>query len=249
VWLAPTGFTTSAMLTQIDQILVPHWLFNVDCTVKVNASVYRLVIDVNNKAEKYDWLPISDTKYATYKDILSLGTETNAIFYDLLVESVKDWEVPTLLQKEQSTFEWFVNGFKRIVGADTPSEKEATPPPKTVSIESIPWRVSFDRHCRKYIEELEIEAAKSFLKLKGHDMLKDVSVVIENFTENFSATQVYLPIFICHYEYERENFGLIVNGKNGKVVGDRPYSMFGKLFQVGSTGVQLVESLLWGGKK
>jgi len=249
VWLAPTGFSTDATLTQFDQILVPHWLFNVDCTVKVNAKVYRLVIDINNKAEKYDWLPISETKHANYKDILALGTETNALFYNLLVESVKDWDVSTLLQKEQSAFEWFVNGFRRIVGTDTPSEIETTPPPKMVSIESIPWRVCFDRHCRKYIEEMEIEAAKNSLKLKGHEILKDVSVVIENLTENFKATQVYLPIFICHYKYDGEHYGLIVNGKNGKVVGDRPYGMIGKLLQAGSTGMQLVENLFWGGKK
>jgi len=163
------------------------------------------------------------------------------------LEAVDDWDIPTLLTKEPAPLSsWLVNSFKRLVGAVNP---EPSPPhPNIECLAPEPWRVTFVKNCQNNILKLENEAALAFLNKKGYEILKDVTVEIDDFTEHFQATQVYLPLFVCTYTFEEEYFGFIVNGKNGKTVGQRPYGMMGKLWQAGTSGIQMLDSLFWGKK-
>lgn len=70
-----------------------------------------------------------------------------------------------------------------------------------------------------------------------------------HFTE-VSFKHILLPIYISAYQYNGKVYRFIVNGQSGKIVGDRPYSVWKILFAVlGALALVGILMLLFGGSK
>ena len=72
-----------------------------------------------------------------------------------------------------------------------------------------------------------------------------VTVALEE-SEHFVHTLIYLPMWVCSYSLEGQIYYVVVNGQNGRVTGDRPYSGIAKLVQYGLQSVHMLEALFWG---
>lgn len=60
-----------------------------------------------------------------------------------------------------------------------------------------------------------------------------------------SATLVFLPLYVCAYSYDHAMYSAVVNGINGEVVGDRPYTT---IAAIGKGGADFVGRLFFGKK-
>jgi hypothetical protein len=245
LWFTPQKFFEMAVIRDISQVLVPHWLFNVDCEVTIKANVLQSIVDPYTYVLKQEWRDIFDQKISHFDNIICLGTPLNEAHYVHLLESVKHWDPSSILQNADESTGWWVTLFRSFMGSEQQKKKSVSEYP-LLPFDS--WLYCFDRHCRKKVEELEIEQASLFLKKKGYSNVKDLSVNVRSVTPHFTKTLIYLPIFICLYQFENLYYTVIINGINGYATGERPYSSLGQIAQAGVSGLQAIDSYFRGKK-
>jgi len=163
LWFTPQKFFEMAVIRDISQVLVPHWLFNVDCEVTIKANVLQSIVDPYTYVLKQEWRDIFDQKISHFDNIICLGTPLNEAHYVHLLESVKHWDPSSILQNADESTGWWVTLFRSFMGSEQQKKKSVSEYP-LLPFDS--WLYCFDRHCRKKVEELEIEQASLFLKKK-----------------------------------------------------------------------------------
>jgi len=245
LWFTPSQFLETAAIQDISQILVPHWIFNVDCVVTIKANVMQNVIDPKSNTLIQEWKDIYDQKICHFDDVIVLGIPTNIPHYVTILDCVKFWEPAKLLEKDESAVGWFMGLFKNLVS----SQESKNSIPEHPVYPNDPWNVCFDRHCRSEIEKMEQEPATLFLRKKGYDSVSKITVTINELTQNFTKTLIYLPLYICMYQFDNHFYALGINGSTGYAVGERPYNPLGQLWQAGASGLQAVDNLIRGPKK
>jgi len=205
------------------------------------------IFDPYTNIPKQEWREIFDQKISHFDNIICLGVPISVAHYVNLLDSVKHWDSSLLLEEinAEDNTGWWMNLFRSFVGSEQ-SKNKSIPEYPLLPLDS--WLSCFDRHCRKKIEELEIESATLFLKKRGYSNVKDISITINNVTENFTKTLFYLPIFICLYQYDNLFYTLIINGLNGFATGERPYNPLGQIAQAGVSGFQAIDSFIRGKK-
>jgi len=248
LWFAPDKFFDNATVKDVSQVLVPHWLFNVACNVTIKATVLLTTVDPYTHVPKHEWREIYDQKSSHITNFLCLATPINVPHYLRLLDNAKSWEPSILLEDivAANSTGWFSNLLRSFVGLEK-TDKKSIPEHPLLPVDN--WLSCFDRHCRKKLEELEVEPATLYLKKKkGYSDVKDISITVNDVTSNFTKTLFYLPLFICVYQYSDNFFTLIINGINGNANGERPFSPLGQLAQAGVTGFQALDSFFRGKK-
>jgi len=246
LWFAPQRFYENANIRDISQVLVPHWFFNVDCNVTIKANVLQTIVNPYTNVPKQEWREIYEQKLSHLDNIICLGIPISEAHYINLLDSVKHWDPSNILEiiHEEENPGWFTNLIRSFVSSEQP--KKSIPEYPLLPLDN--WLSCFDRHCRKKIEESEIEPATLFLKKKGYSNVKDISVTVNNITQNFTKTLFYLPVFICLYQHDNLFYTLVINGINGYATGERPYNPLGQLAQAGASGLQAIDSFFRGKK-
>jgi len=235
LWFSPHGFHEHATIRDISAVLVPHWVYSVDCIVSIKAMVQSENFDPRTREKILDWKEISEQKVSHFDDVMALAVPLDVANYGLLLESSQFWKSTSLHEGlDQDNTGWF-DYIKSFISTSDPKQSESMLEYPTLPNDN--WKTCFDRHCRKVIEALEVEPTTLFLKKRGYSVFKDLSIRVTD-TSNFRKTLYYLPLYICHYQYNNQFFTVMINGKNGSTNGERPYNTMGYLFQAGVYGLQ-----------
>lgn len=241
MWFAPQGFATHSLLIRVESVLIPHWLFDVDCQTRIDAVKEQVNPQGSISA------PITDFKRAYYNNVICVAAQNSLSYYELLLELVQTWNNQALLLVEEPSnfFGNFVTSVRRFVGTDTSRAPRSLPPPGVALLPAIEWRKAFETHCRASIEQMELREASMHLAKRFPNVpISQVKVNLE-VREHFVQTLIYLPVWVCTYHYEGRQFHVLINGQNGKPVGQRPPGMLASLMQYGTGMLQYLESFFW----
>jgi len=62
------------------------------------------------------------------------------------------------------------------------------------------------------------------------------NVRLRSVVTRVAAQRVFMPVWMIKYTYGGQNYVVVVNGQNGNIYGDRPYSV-GKVASLSITGI------------
>jgi hypothetical protein len=154
-----------------------------------------------------EWKVIEDQKSSYFENLFFLGAPVDVPHYDILSDSAQYWNPSILLQQENVRKSWF----PKLPHTGTKS-------------------LDIDQRCRQKIEELEIESTKPYLTKQGYHSISDVSVKVIDL-QNISKTLIYLPLYVCLYQYHNYFYTVMINGFNGATTGERPYNTLVEIVQ------------------
>jgi hypothetical protein len=177
LWFTPHGFET-AIIKDISPVLVPYWVYSVDCIVSLRAKVYSEITDPISKEVLSEWKEISEQKFSHYDDVVALGVPFDVAHYGLILENSQFLKLSMFDEEgNQDNSGWF-DYIKSFISTPTTNK----PSQSILEYPTLPkdnWKTCFDRHSRKLIENvIEIEPATIFLKKKGYSVYKDLSITL-----------------------------------------------------------------------
>uniref|UniRef100_A0A6B2L280 RING-type domain-containing protein n=1 Tax=Arcella intermedia TaxID=1963864 RepID=A0A6B2L280_9EUKA len=228
LWLTPRSFRNTAKLISVDEILVPHWLFDVRCTMKMTGLINKLTYNKSTETDSFEWVLFSEQKSASYDDLFVLGIDETERSYQILQECVKHWEIPTLFQKaSSSSYGWgILETLKNKIIGTAPQTKKTT----TERLTPIHWKKAFDKYARATVCQRELENAPQYMeKMTGESLYKDIAVDINSLSDDFKRILVFVPFYLCTYQFQDSVYIFAVTGKEGRAEGERPYGLLGNL--------------------
>jgi hypothetical protein len=210
LWFAPMEFTQKVTLSSPQPLYVPFWIFSASSTSVYTASVSRYERNTDTKKRTELWSNVTGSRNCLHKDLsYCADVSVSRMVLDLLVE-FDDWQKSRAAMNQPAT-----------VDAHSPKIDK-----------HMEMKQAWGRISQKLTVE---ERDHCYAKCKKDEKAE----AIEGFQLNVSFSDlhgqlIFLPVYLCTFYFESNEYFFLVNAQTGSIRGQRPYGL-GKLGEVGKT--------------
>jgi DNA-directed RNA polymerase subunit RPC12/RpoP len=208
LWFAPSQLKTLATLGQLTGVYIPYWTYDAMTFSRYSGLRGDNYLDTETYTER-DAQGNTQTRTRTVTRIrwYPVSGEVQHFFDDVLVCGSKS--VPAKLVDRLDPWE-----LKRL---------EAFQPDFLSGFKTERYAVGLKEglNAAKGLMEPEI------FQLIRRDIGGDHQQVLQKHTQYSAITfkHLLLPVWVAHYRYQEKLFQILVNGRSGKVAGERPWSV------------------------
>lgn len=233
LWFGPSDLRYKVRIPMhMTRVYIPCWLFFVDITV--SARIAASAAAVENKPpfatlsfsdKVYFKCACSDERDRKYysKEFDASWTLANISIHNTsIVNPQSSSSSPRSVEEAISMFKFISDISSKSAPAKSSASFELIQPDvfihPYVNVEEV-WS-----EFEKELVELHIKKAVSVLERKGYtsESIEDVRVD----PPKYKSALVYMPVYNGTYTYKSGTYKISINGQNGKVCGERPYTPF-----------------------
>jgi len=208
IWFLPSDWRVSLKIIQPKPQYVPFFVFDVTTSTSYEATVLVDSRDGSSPGKK--WLPAVGSFSCVYSEIIVCGSC-----------SVNVKLVQKLLNQSGFSYQ-----SQRILPSDPPVYKPISQSEQILPLEITKeeaWENSGGLRVHEWEEQRarkDIKSKHEFLDANGNDRIRNLR--IEPHFVSLKHIVMLLPIHFTGFEYDAQNYEVLVSGNLGVVVGDRP---------------------------
>ncbi len=202
----PFGFCSKKNVEKITGLYVPYWLYDMDCSMDLEAEVYCEDIKVHGNTQT--------VTTSTFKAEMLRNMSWNNISYDAsqkmandLMDAIEPYDFKEMVPFDEKYLLGFCSDMY-----DVPSE-------------SFREKIKNDVHT-DMLNTYASETPKNFTGYKSYRLKNDKSSI-----RRFDAKYALLPVWILNYKYLGNTYTFLMNGQTGETTGHYPISKLKKIIK------------------
>eukprot|EP00026_Physarum_polycephalum_P005019 Phypoly_transcript_05045.p1 GENE.Phypoly_transcript_05045~~Phypoly_transcript_05045.p1 ORF type:complete len:496 (+),score=63.42 Phypoly_transcript_05045:153-1640(+) len=231
LWFAPTDFRSTYHIRQVKPLLVPFWLFELETQSSYTASIaISLGVNASSMTKDTHWTSIAGESPGRFRVAVSACDNIE----NSLLSKIGPWELddirppapPSDLSSSSD------EGDSRILGGIPRSQILGI----TVDSPTAYQKGGEGENVESKVMHLAADQVQRVVRDRAGAMNAVRNVRLRSVVTRVAAQRVFMPVWMIKYTYGGQNYVVVVNGQNGNIYGDRPYSV-GKVASLSITGI------------
>lgn len=233
LWFAPTDFRSTYRIRQVKPLLVPFWLFELETQSSYTASVSMSVgVSGVNLSKDTHWSSIAGESPGRFRvEVCASDNLESTLLSKIGPWSLEDIRPPALatLSDTSSNSE---DGDNRSLGGIPRSQLLNI----TLDSPSAYQKGGEGENVESKVMHMAAEQVQKAVRERAGVMNSVRNVRLRSVVSRVAAQRVFMPVWMIKYVYGGQSYLVVVNGQNGNIYGDRPYSV-GKVASLSLTGI------------
>lgn len=231
LWFAPTDFRSTYHIRQVKPLLVPYWLFELETNSSYTASIsISLGVSGVNMTKDTHWSSIAGESPSRFRVEVCASDSLDPT----LLTKIGPWDLDEIraAAPPSDVSSSSDDGDNRALGGIPRSQLLGV----TIDSPSAYQKGGDGENVESKVMHMAAEQVKKVVRERAGVMNQVKNVRLRTVVTRVAAQRVFMPVWMIKYIYGGQSYLVVVNGQNGNIYGDRPYSV-GKVASLSLTGI------------